>query len=429
MMFMSAPVIPKALTPRACKPATMFLFTSPPYTIVTTCNISASVTLRPSTIWVSTPNRAAMAVADRPPPCTNRRGPFMTAKSFSRRASVSASSTTLPPTFTRVSVCFFVITLFLKILFFGNALQHALEHHLHRDHPVGCFGDNYGGLAVDDCVAHNHVAPDRQAVHKAGLIGQRHLDLIYGPRTILTQYLAVGIIAGPVLGINKIGARKGLLLIGLKMYPFHKLRRQFVAGRMGHGQVHIGQFHPFHKGIGHSLRQGPGMRRPGQDHLGSLYLLLLLNGKKVGKTLQGVTGGRFETDDRDAAVLNKLIEYGLAVIVLPLLKARKRTYANDVAILTHHRNRLTQVFRLIAVHNHAKFGLQLPAVLIHIQHNHIHPQIKSRTLRTQAGTETGIKEKKEQGFITTQGLIGVGIAFYGLGLFQSGLKAAQIGRI
>src|SRR5690554_7447048 len=129
--------------------------------MVTTCNISESVTRRPSTIWVSTPKRVAMAVADRPPPWTNSRGPSMAAKSFSRRASVSASSTTLPPTFTRVSACFFVINCFLnsllKIFFFGDALQHTLEHHLHRDHPIGRSGDDNGGLAVDDCVAHNHI--------------------------------------------------------------------------------------------------------------------------------------------------------------------------------------------------------------------------------------------------------------------------------
>ena len=103
MMSRSAPVSPIALMFRACNCATMLLFTNPPYTIVTTFSISASVTLRPSTILVSMPSWAAICVALRPPPCTSSLLPGMLAKSFSSRSSESCSSTIFPPTLMIVS--------------------------------------------------------------------------------------------------------------------------------------------------------------------------------------------------------------------------------------------------------------------------------------------------------------------------------------
>ena len=48
--------------------ATTFLLTRPPYTIVTTSSMSASVIRRPFTIFVSIPSCAATLVARRPPP-------------------------------------------------------------------------------------------------------------------------------------------------------------------------------------------------------------------------------------------------------------------------------------------------------------------------------------------------------------------------
>ena len=107
MQSMSAPVRPAASMPRACRRATMVLFTSPPYTIVTTSSISASVTRRPFTIFVSMPSFAAMAVALRPPPCTRIFLPSMLRKSLSSWRSCASSSTTAPPTLMmkRLSPC------------------------------------------------------------------------------------------------------------------------------------------------------------------------------------------------------------------------------------------------------------------------------------------------------------------------------------
>ena len=101
--FMSAPVRPSALMPQACKRATMFLFTKPPYTIVTTRNISSSVTRRPPIMVLSIPNCDATFVAERPPPCTSTFAPSMALKSLSSCWSVSSSSTILPPTLITVT--------------------------------------------------------------------------------------------------------------------------------------------------------------------------------------------------------------------------------------------------------------------------------------------------------------------------------------
>ena len=104
MTSMSAPVNPSAFTPLACNLATRFLLTKPPYTIVTTSSMSASVMRRPFTILLSMPRAAATFVARRPPPCTKTFLPGMAAKSFKSCANFSLSSTMAPPTFTTVTL-------------------------------------------------------------------------------------------------------------------------------------------------------------------------------------------------------------------------------------------------------------------------------------------------------------------------------------
>ena len=100
---MSAPVSPSAFTPKACSPATTCLLTSPPYTIVTTRSMSASVMRRPFTMRLSMPRRAARAVAERPPPCTSTLCPAICAKSARSCRNEASSSTILPPTLISVS--------------------------------------------------------------------------------------------------------------------------------------------------------------------------------------------------------------------------------------------------------------------------------------------------------------------------------------
>ena len=87
----------------------MFLLTSPPYTMVTTFSMSASVTRRPLIIWLSIPNWAATLVAERPPPCTSILWPSTAVKAVSSWQSESSSSTILPPTLMMVSFSFMFI--------------------------------------------------------------------------------------------------------------------------------------------------------------------------------------------------------------------------------------------------------------------------------------------------------------------------------
>ena len=116
IISMSAPVSPRALTPFACNCATMFLFTSPPYTMVTTESISASVILRPPTMRLSMPSCAATFVARLPPPCTSIFLPSIEAKLSSSWASCSESSTIAPPTFITVAFSIF-LSLYYSIVF------------------------------------------------------------------------------------------------------------------------------------------------------------------------------------------------------------------------------------------------------------------------------------------------------------------------
>ncbi len=84
------------------------------------------------------------------------------------------------------------------------------------------------------------------------------------------------------------------------------------------------------------------------------------------------------------------------------------------------------MFRFVAVHDHPSFCLQFPCSLVDIEYNHVHTEVQSRFLGAQAGTEAGVEKDEQQGFIFSQFLIGKGVLFYELRLFQRLFQVAYI---
>ena len=135
---------------------------------------------------------------------------------------------------------------------------------------------------------------------------------------------------------------------------------------------------------------------PGEHHLGTRRLLVLLDGNEVGKGLQGVHGGSFHGEYGFAGVLHKLVVDGLCIVIVAVGKTSKGTDADDVAITAHHRDSLQQMLALVAIHDDTALGLQFPCTSIDIKHDDIHAEVLCRLLCGEACTQT-IVEEHEQG--------------------------------
>ena len=64
------------------------------------------------------------------------------------------------------------------------------------------------------------------------------------------------------------------------------------------------------------------------------------------------------------------------------------THTDYVAVATHYGDSFQQMFRLVAIHDDAAFGFQLPCSLVDVQYNDIHAQVQSGFLSAEAGTQT-----------------------------------------
>ena len=98
-------------------------------------------------------------------------------------------------------------------------------------------------------------------------------------------------------------------------------------------------------------------------------------------------GSRLHGEDGLAAILDKLVEHRLGIVVFTVGQSCKRAHANHVAIAAHDGDGLQQVFRLVAIHDDAPFGLQLPGTCIHVEHNDIHAQVHGSLLGRQTGAQ------------------------------------------
>ena len=98
--------------------------------------------------------------------------------------------------------------------------------------------------------------------------------------------------------------------------------------------------------------------------------------------------GGFHGEYRPAGVFDKLVQYYFVVIVFAVFEAGEGTHTDYVAVATHYGDSFQQMFRLVAIHDDAAFGFQLPCSLVDVQYNDIHAQVQSGFLSTEAGTQT-----------------------------------------
>ena len=248
-------------------------------------------------------------------------------------------------------------------------------------------------------------------MHEIGVVGHRHVFLVHDPAHILAQDLAIfgrtsDARAAPVLRIHEIGALQGLHLVILHASRTHELRIQFIAFRMRDHEVHVRGIHPFREGIGHGLRQGARMRRPGHHHLRSLHGLILLDRDQVREGLTGMHGRRLQADDRLAGIIDELAQDGLRIVEGPVRQARKGAHADDVAIAPDDGNGFPQVLGLVAVHHDAQFRLQLPAVRPYIENDGVHAQVERSFLAAQARAQAAVEKDQHDGLVSAQGLPG-----------------------
>ena len=171
------------------------------------------------------------------------------------------------------------------------------------------------------------------------------------------------------------------------------------------------------------------MRSPSEHHLWALYGLMLLDGDKVGKTLQRVHCGSLHSKHRSARIFDKLHENLLLIVVGLVFESGERAHANHIAVATHHRNSFEQVFGLIAVHNHAALGFELPRALIHIEHYHIHAQVHGSLLGAETRAQRRVKEYHQKGLVFTQMFICISVGLHFEGFFHRLLQVAKVGYV
>ena len=109
---------------------------------------------------------------------------------------------------------------------------------------------------------------------------------------------------------------------------------------------------------------------------------MLLDGDEVGECLERVNGSCLHGEDWATAVLHKLVDDGLGIIVVTVFQTGKATNTDKVAEATHHRDSLQQVLALVAIHDNATLCLQFPGTGIHIEHDYIHAQVHRSLLCT-----------------------------------------------
>ena len=160
------------------------------------------------------------------------------------------------------------------------------------------------------------------------------------------------------------------------------------------------------------------MRRPGHHHLGALRLLIFFNGDEIGKSLKRMHRGALHEENGTAAIFDELLQNFLFVVVLTIFETGETAYTDNVAIRAHHGNGFQEMFALVAVHDDATFGLQLPGALVHVEHYDVHTQIHSCLLGGETGAQRVVEKDEHCRLVTTQTLILITVLLDVKSLFQ-----------
>ena len=83
-------------------------------------------------------------------------------------------------------------------------------------------------------------------------------------------------------------------------------------------------------------------------------------------------GSRLHSKYGFATILDELVEHCLGIVVFTVSQSGKASHTNHIAVTTHHRDSLQQVFTLITIHNDTTLRLQFPCTGIDIKHDNVH---------------------------------------------------------
>ena len=153
------------------------------------------------------------------------------------------------------------------------------------------------------------------------------------------------------------------------------------------------------------------MGSPGQYDLRTLNGLMLLDGDEVGKGLQGMDGGCLHSEDGTAGVLDKLLQYGLCIVVFTIGETSKRTDTDKIAVAAHDGDGLKKMLALVAIHDNATLRFQFPGTGIDIEHDDIHAEVHSCLLSRESGSQRVVEEYHHERFVLAQMLILITVVF------------------
>lgn len=111
-------------------------------------------------------------------------------------------------------------------------------------------------------------------------------------------------------------------------------------------------------------------------------------------------------------MVDKLGDDALPVVFVAVFETGEGAHADYVAVTSHDRNRLKEVFRFVAVHYHAAFCLEFPCALIDIEHNHVHAEVHRRFLGAEPCAQARIEEYHQQSAVFAEIGMGETVTFY-----------------
>ena len=265
-------------------------------------------------------------------------------------------------------------------------------------------------------------------MHEEGVVCQGHLFAVNCPCAVGRKYLAVVRIGvgRPVLGIYEVSAFEGFALIIFYTSFAHEFRGKLIAFRMRDYKFIVSGVHPFCEGVGDGLRKSARMRRPGHYHLGALLGLELFYGDEVGEALEWVAGGCLHAEYGAAGVADELVDHSLLIVFGLVFETGERTDPDDVAVGAHHRDGFEKMLGLVAVHDYAAFGFELPCSLVDVEDYDVHAEIHGGFLGAQARAKTGVEEDHHQSLVASEFFESETVGFDFECLFDCEVKRAYV---
>ena len=136
--------------------------------------------------------------------------------------------------------------------------------------------------------------------------------------------------------------------------------------------------------------------------------------------------GRLHSHNGAAAVAHKLVDDGLGIVEVTVFEPGKRAHGDDVTVARHHGDGFEQMLALVAVHDYATLGLQLPCAGIDVEYYHVHSQVRGCLLGREACAQTVVEEYHQQSLVLAQFLKGKAVALYLLCLGERLTEVAQV---